>query len=53
MIYLGINRQFPELQHHTIFLSENYRENLTDIERDHHLSVNPSFYVCHLRRVRF
>lgn len=46
MIYLGLNRQFPELHHHNIFLTEDYNENLTDIERDHRLSGNPSFYVC-------
>ncbi|MGC9330058.1 MAG: phytoene desaturase family protein, partial [Candidatus Hinthialibacter sp.] len=46
MIYLGVNRQFPDLHHHNIFLSDVYQENLTDIERDHRLSDNPSFYVC-------
>ena len=46
MIYLGVNRRFPDLQHHNIFLSNIYRENLTDIEQDHRLSDNPSFYVC-------
>lgn len=46
MMYLGINRSFPDLPHHNIFLSSDYQENLTDIERDHRLSENPSFYVC-------
>jgi phytoene desaturase len=46
MLYLGVKRRFPDLQHHNIFLSNVYRENLTDIERDHRLSDNPSFYVC-------
>lgn len=47
MMYLGVKRAFPQLQHHNIFLSSIYQENLTDIERDHRLSENPSFYVCH------
>lgn len=46
MMYLGVNRTFDHLQHHNIFLSNEYTENLTDIERDHRLSANPSFYVC-------
>jgi phytoene desaturase len=46
MMYLGVKRLFPQLEHHNIFLSNVYRENLTDIERDHRLSDNPSFYVC-------
>lgn len=50
MLYLGINRELPEIQHHNVFLSADYLENLTDIERDHVLSDNPSFYVCHPAR---
>ena len=46
MLYLGVNRRFPDLQHHNIFLSGEYRTNLSDIETDHRLSDNPSFYVC-------
>ncbi len=45
MMYLGIEGHYPELLHHNIYLAENYRENLTDIERDHRLSENPSFYI--------
>lgn len=46
MMYLGVNGTFPGMPHHSIFLSKAYRENLTDIERDHRLSDEPSFYVC-------
>lgn len=46
MIYLGVAKEFPELEHHNIFLSEEYKKNLSDIEYDHVLSENPSFYVC-------
>ncbi|ADW67928.1 phytoene desaturase family protein [Granulicella tundricola] len=45
MMYLGIDGQFDDVSHHTIYLAENYRENLKDIEERHALSENPSFYV--------
>lgn len=46
MVYMGLNRELPQLEHHNIFLSESYHENLRDIESDHRLSENPAFYVC-------
>lgn len=46
MLYLGLNKPIPELNHHSIFLSDVYKDNLKDIEFDHRLSDNPSFYVC-------
>jgi phytoene desaturase len=45
MMYLGIDGRYDELAHHTIYLAENYRDNLCDIEQRHRLSENPSFYV--------
>jgi phytoene desaturase len=45
MLYLGIEGRHPELSHHTIFLAGDYEQNLRDIEIDHRLSDNPSFYV--------
>ncbi len=45
MMYLGIDGRFDDLSHHTIFLSESYRQNLRDIEELHQLSEDPSFYV--------
>ena len=45
MMYLGIEGRFDDVSHHTIYLAENYRENLRDIEERHALSANPSFYV--------
>lgn len=46
MMYLGVKKAFPDLEHHNIFLSKEYETNLSDIERDHRLSDEPSFYVC-------
>jgi phytoene desaturase len=45
MMYLGIEGRFDDVSHHTIYLAENYKENLRDIEERHQLSDNPSFYV--------
>jgi phytoene desaturase len=45
MLYLGLEGAAPPLAHHNIFLVQNYRENLADIDSRHTLSANPSFYV--------
>ena len=45
MMYLGIDGCYDDVSHHTIYLAENYRQNLRDIETLHRLSENPSFYV--------
>ncbi len=45
MMYLGIEGAYKDVSHHTIYLSENYEQNLRDIEKDHVLSTDPSFYV--------
>ncbi len=45
MMYLGIDGCFDDVSHHTIYLAENYKDNLRDIEERHQLSENPSFYV--------
>ena len=45
MMYLGIDGLYDNVSHHTVYLAENYRDNLRDIEERHRLSGNPSFYV--------
>ena len=45
MLYLGIEGRYDDVSHHTIYLSENYRENLADIETRHVLGRDPSMYV--------
>jgi phytoene desaturase len=45
MLYLGIEGRYDDVAHHNIYLSENYRENLADIETRHALSRDPSMYV--------
>ena len=45
MMYLGIDGLYDTIDHHTIYLAKDYRKNLRDIEQDHRLSDDPSFYV--------
>jgi len=45
MLYLGIDGRYDDIPHHTIYLSERYRENLADIETHHRLGRDPSMYV--------
>lgn len=45
MLYLGIEGSCDELAHHNIYVAEDYRQNLDDIENGHVLTEDPSFYV--------
>ncbi len=45
MIYLGLDRDYPQLEHHNIFIAEDYEKNFLEIESDKELSKDPSFYV--------
>ncbi len=43
--FWGMDRAYPDLGPHTLFLADDYRENFQSIARDHELPVNPSLYV--------
>jgi phytoene desaturase len=45
MMYLGLDGDPPPLDHHTIYTSNTYQDNLADIESRHVLSDDPSIYV--------
>jgi phytoene desaturase len=45
MLYLGVEGEQPDVAHHTIYLSDDYQQNLRDIEVNHCLSDDPSVYV--------
>lgn len=49
MLYLGIEGSYPELEHHTIWLTKDYAGNIREIV-DHKLSANPSFYIQNAAR---
>lgn len=44
MMYLGIRGRLPSA-HHTIYISADYKRNLKEIEIEHRLSSDPSFYI--------
>jgi len=46
MLYLGVEGKFNHLAHHNIYVAKEYRRNLDEIERQHVLSEDPSFYVA-------
>lgn len=45
MLYLGIDGVYEDLPHHNIHISSDYEQNLREIEQEHSLSEDPSFYV--------
>jgi phytoene desaturase len=45
MLYLGVEGKFDHLAQHNIYVAKDYRRNLDEIERQHVLSEDPSFYV--------
>lgn len=45
MLYLGIEGRYDDLPHHNIHISGDYKKNLAEIETEHVLSDDPSFYV--------
>ena len=45
MLYLGIEGRYDHLAHHNIYVARDYRLNLDQIERQHVLCEDPSFYV--------
>lgn len=45
MLYLGLEGRCDQLAHHNIYVAQNYRQNLDEIEHQHVLTEDPSFYV--------
>jgi len=45
MLYLGIEGRYEHLRHHNIFLANDYRKNLAEIDTLYRLPENPSLYV--------
>nr|AKR17055.1 phytoene dehydrogenase [Sporobolomyces pararoseus]UGY86998.1 phytoene desaturase [Sporobolomyces pararoseus]UGY87004.1 phytoene desaturase [synthetic construct] len=43
--YWSMNRKIPQLNSHTIFLAEEYRESFDSIFTEHKIPHEPSFYV--------
>lgn len=45
VFHWGVDRVYPQLDHHNVFLNDPYKEGLDKIFREGSLSGNPSFYV--------
>lgn len=45
VLHWGLDKRYPQLAHHSVFLSGSYRENLKKIFKEYSLSANPSFYI--------
>ncbi len=41
----GLDKVYPQLGHHSVFLSDGFREGLDKIFREKSVSDNPSFYI--------
>ena len=44
-IHWGLDRQYPQLGQHSVFLSDNFKHGLDTIFRNKSVSATPSFYV--------
>ena len=45
VFHWGVDKIYPQLEHHSIFLNEPYKEGMEKIFNEKSLSSNPSFYV--------
>ena len=45
MLYLGLNRQVPELLHHNVFLGRDFRGSFDDLFKRFQVPADPSFYI--------
>ena len=46
IIYAGIDKKLPQLEHHNLYFNENRAESFGDIYDRHVLSPDPSLYIC-------
>jgi phytoene desaturase len=45
MFYWGVDKTYPQIAHHNVFLSGDYKTSFDKIFKDHELPEKPSFYV--------
>ena len=45
MMYLGLDKLYENLEHHNLFIADDYERNFREIETEKVLSDDPSFYV--------
>ena len=45
MLYLGVNRTYPDVPHHNVIFARDYRKNVDEMMVSQTLPEDPSFYV--------
>jgi phytoene desaturase len=45
MFYWGVDKEYPQIAHHNVFLGGDYKDSFDQIFNDHTLPEVPSFYV--------
>ena len=45
MFYWGVDKQYPQIAHHNVFLGGDYKASFDRIFKDHTLPEEPSFYI--------
>jgi phytoene desaturase len=45
MFYWGMDKQYPDIEHHNVFLGGDYKASFDQIFNDHTLPDEPSFYI--------
>jgi len=45
MFHWGMDKIYPQLEQHNVFVSDNYKENIDTVFKNKGLSIDPSFYV--------
>lgn len=45
VFHWGVDKTYPQLDHHSVFLNEPYKQGLDKIFKDNSLSDRPSFYI--------
>ena len=45
MFYWGVDKQYPQIAHHNVFLGGDYKASFDRIFKDHTLPDEPSFYI--------
>jgi phytoene desaturase len=45
MFYWGVDKQYPQIAHHNVFLGGDYKTSFDRIFKDHALPEEPSFYI--------
>jgi phytoene desaturase len=45
MFYWGMDKQYPQIAHHNVFLAGDYKASFDQIFKSHNLPDQPSFYV--------